>query len=270
MWYRLITSAIAAAWVTTYAAVGRGAAPSGATGTRVYALIVGNNTPPAQGDGAPAPLRYADDDAFRFYQFFEHITAKVRMFTVPDPETQRRFREITAKAGLPTVTEIRRAATRFGRRIEKDRQAGFKTVVYIVFSGHGAYTENGDIALVLLDGFLTREVLYRDILGRLNADFQHLFIDACYAEGVVGTRGLFDRESAKNDFQKTDLQRSAEEANRRYVRFGNAVWISAGFVPIGLAAGFLLRPPNPHRKKDHKVELNLLQSANSFMLNVTF
>jgi hypothetical protein len=180
-------SVLVATAITAFVTVGRAE-------TRTYALIMGNNTPPSEQAGMLSLLHYADDDAVRFYRFFKHITADVRLFTVPDAETQLRFQGITAEAEVPTIAAVRQAAVKLGAQIEGNRKKGDKTVVYIVFSGHGSYTESGEPALVLLDGLMTQAVLYQDILGKLNADYQHLFIDACYAEGVVGTRGLFNRE----------------------------------------------------------------------------
>ena len=198
--------------------------------TRSYALVIGNNAPPSEKADALESLRYADDDAVRFYRFFRHMTAESRLFTVADAETQRRFPEIAPVAEVPTLTNIREAAVRLGRQIETDRQAGHTTVAYIVFSGHGIYAENGEPMLVLMDGFMTQRVLYEEILGHLKADFQHLFIDACYAEGVVGMRGFLGREV---DLQTTSLTPSERRviASNRMSRFpGLGVFVSSSAV----------------------------------------
>ena len=58
------------------------------------------------------------------------------------------------------------------------------------YSGHGRRTDNGDGALALLDGELTREVLYDEVLAALPARLVHLLVDACHAEAVVRPRDL--------------------------------------------------------------------------------
>lgn len=185
------------------------AAAVGRAETKTYALVIGNNALPPEKADALKALRYADDDAVRFYRFFRHITAEARLLTVADSETQQRFHELVTHAEVPTLANIREAAAQFGQQIEKDRRAGRRTVAYIVFSGHGIYSESGEPVLVLLDGFMTQGVLYDEIVRRLNADFQHLFIDACYAEGVVDARGLFGREVDAKTVALTAAERRA-------------------------------------------------------------
>ncbi len=41
-------------------------ASQAAASRKAYALVIGNNAPPASNDEALPPLRYADDDAVRY------------------------------------------------------------------------------------------------------------------------------------------------------------------------------------------------------------
>ena len=222
MRYHFFTFSIVAVFGSTIPLIGH-------ADTRTFALIVGNNTPPGDQAESLAPLRYADDDAVRSYRFFKHLAAEARLFTVPDSETQSRYPHDTIRAELPTLSNLKRAADAFGRKIEMARHAGKKTVVYIFFSGHGGHTQNGEPTFLLSDGLMTQDVLYRDIVGRLNADFQHLFVDACYAEGVVGARGVFDREVDGQPITVTasDKKKMAGPPETRFPGLGLVVSSSA-------------------------------------------
>ena len=160
-----------------------------------YALVVGNNAPPAGDEYALLPtLRYADDDAVRYLQFFERLAAETHILTVPDEETQKRYPDVAAVARPPTLENLKLAINKMAARIEADRGAGRQTVVYLAYSGHGAIDENGEAFLTFLDGGLTREMLHSAVLEELRVDYLHLIVDACHASAVVGARGLFDRQ----------------------------------------------------------------------------
>ena len=157
--------------------------------TPSYALVIGNNSPP-QSRGEPLPtLRYADDDAARYTRFFEQFAAQTRVLTVLDAESQRRFPEVAAQARPPTVAELKRAVSELAARIQADTANGLEPVVYFAFSGHGAQNAEGAWFLTLLDGELTRQQLYDEVITRLEPAAVHLFIDACHAESIVGGRG---------------------------------------------------------------------------------
>ena len=157
-----------------------------------YALVVGNNRP--YNNPGLDVLKYADDDAVRYYRFFERITGTAVLLTVPDIRTQRRYTGIGEQAIPPTRANLKRAVRDLSSQMETDRRNGHKTVLYFAFSGHGDHAPNGEVFLSLLDGGLNGQELYRDVLNELHADYQHVFIDACYAQGVVGFRGAFDNE----------------------------------------------------------------------------
>jgi hypothetical protein len=164
--------------------------------TELFSIIIGNNEAPKNSATALETLRYADDDAMRYYEFMRGITGpqNIHLLTYPDSRTQKKFAEIINYAKAPTLAELARAVSDLKEKIQRCKEQDIDTVFYFVFSGHGALNAQTETFLSMQDGELTRRVLYDEILAPLSTDYQHLFIDACYAEGVVGTRGMFDRE----------------------------------------------------------------------------
>jgi hypothetical protein len=160
-----------------------------AAGNRVsYAIVIGNNAPPSTGTSETLqPLRYADDDAIRYYQLFSRF-AQTHLLVVADPPTQKRYPEIAATAMLPTLDNLRRVVADLAVQMQRDRARGDKPILYFAFSGHGARDDHGGAFLALLDAPLTQDVLY-DLVGNLPTEFTHLIVDACNAGGVVGVRG---------------------------------------------------------------------------------
>ena len=71
--------------------------------------------------------------------------------------------------------------------------------------------------------------------------------------------------SAKNDFESTRIQKEGREANERYVRYGNAAWITGAVVPVMGLVGFLLWPRERATKR--KVALSARPKS---LIDVTF
>ncbi len=153
-----------------------------------HALVIGNNDPPADAEGLRS-LRYADDDAVRAFEFFGRFADSTRLLSVLDAQTQRRYPSAPREARPPSLSELRAAVAELSSRIRADVARGDSPVVYLAFSGHGKLEANGSTSLLLIDGPLTREVLYDEVLAKLEPAFVHLFVDACHAESVVGGRG---------------------------------------------------------------------------------
>jgi hypothetical protein len=163
------------------------AAPgTAAAGTVAYAIAIGNNAPP---NAALPALHYADDDAVRYHQLFSRFAADARLLAVLDDDTQRRYRGLGAVAEAPTLDNLARIVTEYAGKMAADVARGDHPVLYLAFSGHGAADTTRGAFLAMLDGPLTRERLYRDVIGRLPAAYVHLIIDACNAGAVVGVRG---------------------------------------------------------------------------------
>lgn len=163
-----------------------------------YAIVIGNNAPPQTGTPEKlAPLRYADDDAIRYYQLFSRF-AQTQLFVVADAATQKRYPELPAGAMLPTLENLRHSVADLAVRMQHDRARGDQPVLYFAFSGHGARDDHGGAFLALLDGPLTQDVLY-DLIGGLPTQYTHLIVDACNAGGVVGVRGGTGFFAAESD-----------------------------------------------------------------------
>ena len=152
-----------------------------------YAIVIGNNAPPAGTPDVLRPLHYADDDAVRYYELFSRF-ADAHLLVVLDATTQRRYPNIAAHASAPTAANLRRVVDDLAAAMKADRERGDRPVLYFAFSGHGARDDRGRAFLALLDEPLTQDMLY-DLLGRLPTDFTHVIVDACHAGGVVGVRG---------------------------------------------------------------------------------
>ena len=153
-----------------------------------YAIVIGNNAPPGYGTTEVLqPLRYADDDAIRYFQLFSRF-AQTRLLVVADAPTQRRYPDLAAHAMLPTLDNLRRVVSELGGQMQQDRARGDQPILYFAYSGHGSRDDHGGAFLALLDGPLTQDVLYA-LIGGLPTEFTHLIVDACNAGGVVGVRG---------------------------------------------------------------------------------
>lgn len=172
------------------------AAPALAATPR-YAIVIGNNQPPAERNDL-AQLRYADDDAARYADLFSRLGADVALLSVPDAETQRRHPQLAGRAQPPTLVVLRGVVERLLPRVSADLARGDRPVIYLVYSGHGALGlgPDAEAQLVLLDGGLSQRVLYDELLDRLAPAEVHLIVDACHAGAVVGARGdgFFARE----------------------------------------------------------------------------
>jgi len=162
-----------------------------------YAIVIGNNAPPRTGTSeALQPLRYADDDAVRYFQLFSRF-ADSHLLAVLDTQTQKRYPGLAAYAQPPTLDNLDHLVDGLAAKMRVDRARGDRPVLYFAFSGHGARDEHGEPFLAMLDGALTQKRLYDGVLGKMPTAFTHLIVDACHAGGVVGVRGggMFGREA---------------------------------------------------------------------------
>ena len=180
---------------------------------KIHLLVIGNNQAFAEQQAAAAKpalplLHFADDDAVAFYELFAGGSDSAHLLTLMDAETQGRYPQLTATARPPTLQDVRSAVAALARRIEASHAQGHRNIVYIFFSGHGAVEEGKGPTLALLDGGISHAFLYDEILGKLPADYVHLFVDACHAEAVVRPR----------DAAAIAVPISAGEANALLVR----------------------------------------------------
>lgn len=162
------------------------AADASARDTRVYALIVANNT---SVDAGVEPLKFADDDGARYYELFDSLTDKARLLTTLDADSQKVFPNVVAHTKAPTRAHLKQAVRELAAQVRADHDDGVQSEVYLVFTGHGNVDEDGQGYLSLRDGKLHRKELFRDVVRGIKADYTHLIIDACQSYFMVAARG---------------------------------------------------------------------------------
>lgn len=174
---------------------------SAAEPARRYAVVVAANQ---SLDAGVAPLSFADDDGAKYYDLLRAAGMEVALFAVLDPEAQRRFPAAARAAEPPRRRSVLSAVDAFFLRMKADAEAGRPTHFYFVYSGHGGLGANREGYVNLLDSRLRRSELYREILARSTATYNHLILDACHAYFLVQKRGAPDKagdyRAAVNDF----------------------------------------------------------------------
>jgi len=194
--------------------------------TVTYAVVVGNNAPPA--DTQLARLRYADDDAARYYTLLSQF-ARTTLVATLDDDTQKRHPKLASLARVPSLETLRQVFGALGNDMRLDREAGNDPVLYFVFSGHGAIAASGQPYLALDDGALTQQILFDELIGSLPAPRAHVIIDACHAAGVVGVRGgnFFDKESDGTTTKVSESDAIAISSDKILERYPNVGVITA-------------------------------------------
>jgi hypothetical protein len=176
------------------------AAAPAAADVRSHVVIVGVNT--SADEGVP-PLSFADDDAARYFESLAPRAASLHVLSVLDPDTQRLFPDVAARARPPTSAELMRALADVFGEVERDRHAGHEADLVFIYVGHGAVGEDGEGYVSLLDGKFTREQLFDVVIAPSPARFNHVVVDACSAfhllhrgKGAVSkVRRLLQRKS---------------------------------------------------------------------------
>jgi Caspase domain len=190
-----------------------------------YAISIGNNEPP---DASLPVLRYADDDAVRYHQLFSRFATEAHLLAVLDAETQRRYPALGVRAEAPTLANLFRIVNEYASRMTADVQRGDQPVLYLAFSGHGSVDATHGAFVAMLDGPLTRERLYADVIGPLPAAYVHLIVDACNAGAVVGVRGPREVDAHETDVTLPERLAVAEGAQRSWPTVGVVISATAG------------------------------------------
>jgi hypothetical protein len=164
-----------------------------------FAIVVGNNRPEARsGNGH---LHYADDDALSIDRLLRDAGATTVLLMRPDSDT-RRLNPDLQPDGLPTAVAVRQAMASLREAMLAAQRRGRRTELLLFFSGHGDVA-HGEGYLVLEQGRLTREMLYKEILARSPAQTNHVIVDACksyflaFDKGSGGTRIPYRRRFAE-------------------------------------------------------------------------
>jgi hypothetical protein len=159
-------------------------APARAERLARLVLVVGNNRPAEAGQ---APLRYADDDAIRYFERFEGLADRRIVLTRLD-EDSAVYRRAHPDVAPPTRITVRKAAAELRARAAELRARGTFVEMVFVFAGHGGL-EWDKPYLALEDGHLGPQDLEELLLAGQPADVTHVIIDACSAAGFVEGRG---------------------------------------------------------------------------------
>ena len=163
----------------------RAAEPESAT----FALVVGVNT---SLDRDVAPLKYADDDAARFFDLFRLLGARTTVLARLDDNTKRLHPQAAAEAREPKRPELDAAFTQLADDVARANARGVETTVYVTYAGHGS-VDQGRGYVTLEDTRLTGADLAK-ALAKVPAKRIHLVVDACssyflaYARGAGGKR----------------------------------------------------------------------------------
>ena len=151
----------------------------------VFALIMGVNR---SVDADLKTLVYADDDAVRYQELFRALGARTQLLARLDRETTAMSPQAAAEALPPTHASLGKVVAQLAAEIATARERGVKTTLYVLYAGHG--NVDGDVSyLTLEDARLSGAQLAREILDPIDADENHLIVDACYSYLLVGERG---------------------------------------------------------------------------------
>ena len=154
-----------------------------------FALVVGVN---ASLDKDVAPLKYADDDAARYFDLFRLLGARTTVLARLDDNTKRLHPQAAAEARAPKRPEFDAAITQLADDVARANARGVETTVYVTYAGHGS-VDQGRGYVTLEDTRLTGADLAK-ALARVPAKRIHLVVDACssyflaYARGAGGKR----------------------------------------------------------------------------------
>jgi hypothetical protein len=181
------------------------ATSSVATGTHRAALIVGVNEPFVE---AQVNLRYADDDAARYFELFSPEVDRVELLTVLDRESQPLFPDAAKEARSPGRPQLLDAIDRLEAASEEAHRAARKTELYFIYTGHGR-VRGGEGEVRLMGDAIGRTELIERLLSSKSFDRIHLIVDACDAYHLVNARG-----------ENEGLSTAFDEAFERFVQGG--------------------------------------------------
>ncbi|MFH1809707.1 MAG: caspase family protein [Pseudomonadota bacterium] len=152
---------------------------------RVFVLAMGNNRSLSL---ARPDLRYADDDAVKIARVLGAFARAedVEVLARVDAETQATLHPEALITGLPTRDEVFAAAERLRARVQQARQGGQRTVLFLLFSGHGDQ-RGGKGFLELEDATLGRDDL-RSLVQTTGVQRVHIVLDSCNSFFVIHPR----------------------------------------------------------------------------------
>jgi hypothetical protein len=156
------------------------------------ALIIGNNTTQS---AERKPLRFADDDAVKYYRLFSSITESSYLLSALDLDTQRLNPDLVPLAQEPSLSNLQLVLEEIKRKydsVKNKRNFEF----YFVFCGHGGVDDQGQGYIELLRSTFTRTDLTEKIIKPFDGARLHIILDSC--------KSYFMAFSRSSD-EKTDL-----------------------------------------------------------------
>ncbi|AKU94399.1 hypothetical protein AKJ09_01063 [Labilithrix luteola] len=178
----------------------RVSAPS-TSASATFALVIGSNQ---SVDSELAPLKYADDDAARYFDLFRLLGARTTLLTRLDENTRRLHSQAAAEAEEPRIANLERAVAQLSAAVAQARSRSLETTVYIVYAGHGN-VRDGEGYITLEDGRITGAALARIVSG-INATRVHLVVDACASYLVAYSRGPGGQRRPLEEFRVRSLE----------------------------------------------------------------
>lgn len=166
----------------------------------LFVLIVGVNK--SIDDDLP-PLRYADDDAARYFDLFRSLGARTYLLTRPDKNTGRLHPQAAAETREPLQRSLEETVFLLASDVEKAKKRRVETAFYFVYAGHGNAI-NGKGYITLEDSRLTGKQLDEQIIEKVGADETHLIVDACHSFFLAYGRGPGGTRRAVRGFSRLD------------------------------------------------------------------
>jgi hypothetical protein len=153
--------------------------------TETFALIIGANK---SIDEELKPLKYADDDAARYFDLMQALGARTYLLARLDQNTARLHPRAAAEAQLPGGDELAGIVGLLKGNIRLARERGAKTVLYFIYAGHGNM-KDGRGYITLENSRIYGPDVLSQIVDPISADNAHLIIDACYSFFLAYGRG---------------------------------------------------------------------------------
>ena len=153
--------------------------------TAIFALILGVNR---SFDPGQPPLRFADDDAARYQDFFRLLGARTYLLSRLDDNTRRLHPQAAAEALEPRWDVLQTQVRQLREDIAQAATRGVEPVLYVVYAGHGD-VRDGQGVISLEDVGVTGARLEKDVLAPLKAARIHLIVDACHSYFLAYGRG---------------------------------------------------------------------------------
>lgn len=183
---RCVCAGASVCWVLGIASVAR-ATLSGQPAATVerYALVIGVNK---SVDTDLPRLRYADDDAVKYFELFQLLGFRTFLLATLDENTARLHRRASGEASPATSRALGAAVQLLAESLAKARHRGHATVLYFVYAGHGN-VKGGTGYITLEDRRLTGSELRRNVFDQARAGTTHLIVDACHSFYLAYSRG---------------------------------------------------------------------------------